>query len=630
MTLPSPSSPAAARLERERQKQLRQRPLTDLLTRLAGWEQLNSGTPTCPERQRLEDGGLWPAFASGAYVGYRWVGGHGARLPKQVLPGAILLALRGPDGETLGLHYENPGDPTDLTARGLHLRGPLGRAPTHAALCSPDLHQTGCQTEVVVPGVLNSIACYLALDAGETPSFAVQGLLEPTGQPHIIHNFSERDVFIVDHEDAQSVAALYHAGGARVHICPRDLLTLDSVPVTALDMLAAMGTTGLAERLKAAMTSATPYQQNASGDALYVEVQRRLYRQKRDARGNISLERLTEFTARITEQVRYIGPDGSPHLEYLISGQLSDGTRLSQLRVPAIDYNRAQWLAQWGAAAIVYGGSSVREHAMAAISYLSLGQTHHGLVVYRRTGWVEHEGQRIYLTAGACISDQGIDDQVTVDLTSLDSLPAYELPLPPHSTAEQEAICASLDLINLAPPHITVPLLGMTYRAPLGTPRFALWLHGKTGNAKTTISALCQSHYGSRWSLSHLPATWRGTAFSLLSLAYAAADVLFVIDDHKPQGSYQQVQQAEGDLQRVIDAIGDHAARTRGTRDGKTVLGGAYPRGAVVFTSELLPQKVAGAARVVAVEVKDALLDEESARARFTTAQRRAADGMFA
>ena len=74
---------------------------------------------------------------------------------------------------------------------------------------------------------------------------------------------------------------------------------------------------------------------------------------------------------------------------------------------------------------------------------------------------------------------------------------------PKEISDKKEAINLSLETLNLAKHDITIPLLYMTYLAPLvgliaegtRTPNFVLWVYGLTGSRKTTASLAFLNHF---------------------------------------------------------------------------------------------------------------------------------------
>ena len=74
----------------------------------------------------------------------------------------------------------------------------------------------------------------------------------------------------------------------------------------------------------------------------------------------------------------------------------------------------------------------------------------------------------------------------------------------------QDAIRASLAILEIAADQVTVPLLGAVYRAPVPLPTdCSAWLHGQGGTFKTSLCALARQHFGESMGEGALPGNWR-------------------------------------------------------------------------------------------------------------------------
>jgi hypothetical protein len=192
---------------------------------------------------------------------------------------------------------------------------------------------------------------------------------------------------------------------------------------------------------------------------------------------------LTNFTARILEQV--IEDDG---VETTLAWNM-EGERVGRRRefsIPASAFPGMGWVTeQMGAAALVYPGTTVKDHARAAIQMLSNDPPERR--VFTHTGWRQIDGRWAFLTGGAVL---GIDrpDSITVRLSG--SLCHYALPERPIGAAICEAVRSVVRLMDLAPEAITAPALGSVFRAVLGHADFSLAITGRSGAFKSELSAL--------------------------------------------------------------------------------------------------------------------------------------------
>lgn len=167
----------------------------------------------------------------------------------------------------------------------------------------------------------------------------------------------------------------------------------------------------------------------------------------------------------------------------------------------------------------------------------------------------------------------------------------------------------------MAPKTITLPLLSITYLSPLCDPLrkagiepgFLLWLYGMSGTLKSTLAALCLSHFGD-FDNKHLPASFRDSMASMEKRLFAAKDSLIVVDDFHPASDTNEARKMEGIAQLLLRAYGDRVGR--GRANPNTSLKPDYPpRGMAVATGEQLPSGLSSMARLFVLEIKKGDVD---------------------
>jgi hypothetical protein len=89
-----------------------------------------------------------------------------------------------------------------------------------------------------------------------------------------------------------------------------------------------------------------------------------------------------------------------------------------------------------------------------------------------------------------------------------------------------------------------------------------VYLAGPSGTFKSELAALFCQHFGEQLDKIHLPANWSSTGNSLELLAFAAKDVMLVIDDFAPCGN-QSASSTAPDGRPVFRAQGNHSGRQR-------------------------------------------------------------------
>jgi hypothetical protein len=274
-----------------------------------------------------------------------------------------------------------------------------------------------------------------------------------------------------------------------------------------------------------------------------------------------------------------------------------------------------------GARAIVYPGFGLRDHARAAMQILSgeVPERH----IFSHTGWRELSQGWVYLHGGGAIGAGGAVPGVEVGLP--DALGGMVLPDPTVGKDLAAAIRASMRVADVAPDHITLPLLGCVYRAVLGEVDFALHVAGPMGAGKSELAALAQRHFGPAMDARHLPGSWSSTGNALEILAFAAKDALIVVDDFAPASNQADAERAHREADRVLRAQGNRSGRLRLRADG-TLRAAKPPRGLIVSTGEDVPRGQSIRARVLTCELGPGDLDWEC----LTRCQKEAGEGLYA
>ena len=286
------------------------------------------------------------------------------------------------------------------------------------------------------------------------------------------------------------------------------------------------------------------------------------------AKGGHERVRLADFSAKIIEDVRL--DDGS--------GEEPARVRASRARsaarsVPAKIYNAMHWVReQWGVRANITPGQSCAQHLANAITSLSDARE---VTVYTHTGWRKVGERWIYLHGG-----EGVGAEVRLD----GPLASYALPA---VTDIRAAMCASLQMLKVAPAHVAYPLWGAVYRAPLGEfapMTAALGLVGSSGVMKTTLALLGQAHFAP--GLGSRPAANFASASNFNErLAFQAKDTLLLVDDFAPQGTQQDVARMHQNADRLIRGNANQGGRGRLTADIRA-RPEWYPRGGVIITGQ--------------------------------------------
>jgi Domain of unknown function (DUF3854) len=354
----------------------------------------------------------------------------------------------------------------------------------------------------------------------------------------------------------------------------------------------------------------------------YLEKDNQLFHRKTND-GNHQDTRLCNFTARIVAEVaRDDGAEITRHLA--IEATLGSGKPLPRASVPASQFASMNWtLEQWGVAATVSAGQSAKDRIREAIQMFSNQEGVSFETLYTHLGWREINGEWVYLHTGGAIGKDGVVTSLSVDVGP--ALNLYQLPVPQKLHEAVAALKASYDMLEVAPDHLTIPLLLGVYRSVIDSADFALYLAGLTGVRKSELAALALQHFGSGLDSRHLPGNWSSTANSLEGLAFAAKDALFVVDDFAPQGNQAEQARYHATADRLFRAQGNSQGRGRLKADGSS-RPPKPPRGLILATGEELPRAHSIRARSLILEVKPNDMNLE----RLSECQRQAAKGSYA
>jgi hypothetical protein len=303
---------------------------------------------------------------------------------------------------------------------------------------------------------------------------------------------------------------------------------------------------------------------------------------------------LCNFTARIISD---LCEDDGVEVRRSFEIEARQGSRTARVKTSAERFVTMAWVAEaLGAKAIIAPGQGLKDHARAAVQWLSSNVVERH--VYTHLGWRKIEGQWVYLhAAGGIGSDAPV---VEVDLPL--ALQRYVLSTPLAGEELAGAVRASLRMLDVAPLRVTVPIFCSIWRSALGASDFSLHLSGPTGAGKTELVTLAQQHFGVELDSRNLPGSWGSTGNALESLAFAAKDALLVIDDFAPSGSSADVQRYHREADRVLRAQGNRSGRLR-MRSDITLRAAKPPRGLILSSGEDIPRGQSLRARAFALEL---------------------------
>ena len=348
----------------------------------------------------------------------------------------------------------------------------------------------------------------------------------------------------------------------------------------------------------------------------------RIHMYRETSRG-FDLLPLANFEARIKEE-EILDNGAETERYFIIEGTLYNGEPLPEITVSADRYPQMKWpTSHWGSRAVIFAGTS-RDHMRAAVQLLSGNVPQ--ISVYAHSGWRKIANRWLYLHSGGAIGAGGSVPEVRVALDG--RLGHFELPDPPAGSELVDCVRASLQILDLAPSTISVPLFCSAFRAPLGEMAvndFSVFFYGETGGQKTELTVLGQAHYGSSFQSRNLPGNWTSTENALEKQAFELKDAICAVDDFVPLGTSAEVSCLHRKADRLFRGQGNVAGRSRLRPDGKS--GAEYhPRGIAISSGEDLPRVKSLRARLFVIEVSPGDVDLQ----KLTEAQEDAASGLLA
>jgi hypothetical protein len=339
---------------------------------------------------------------------------------------------------------------------------------------------------------------------------------------------------------------------------------------------------------------------------------------KETKEGSIPVQ-LTNFTARIAGEVAH---DDGADMHLSLEIEAAQNNRTFRFNVPAPQFASMNWaMEKLGAGAVIFPGSSIRDHARVAMQLLSGDVPRR--TIFGHAGWRKIDGEWMYLHGGGAVGANGNLQRVEVALPA--ALGAFLLP---DARGGQELIdCwhASISVLDVAEDAISVVLFLAIWRSVLATSDFSVHLAGATGVFKTELAALAMQHFGPNFNSRHLPASWSSTGNSLEGLAFIMKDALLVVDDFCPTGSTADVQRYHREADRILRAQRNNAGRHR-MRSDASLRPSKPPRGLILSTGEDSPRGQSLRAGMLILEIGPGDVNQK----RLTQAQADASNGNYA
>lgn len=329
--------------------------------------------------------------------------------------------------------------------------------------------------------------------------------------------------------------------------------------------------------------------------------------EKQGKRGTEETE-LANFSPRIIESVaEFASPNAAPVNTLRVGLAFAGGAPVTG-EITAADLISGEFFERISHRAEVYGGRDVRRHLCIAMQRLSAGSP----VRTRRafTGYVRDASRPegwIYQHAAGAIAAEGAIEGAEVCLP--DGLNGFALPDPPEGEALRAAALAVLELCEVQPSRVILPVVALAVRAVLGPTAkgMVVWLYGPTGTGKSLVASIVQRFNGAgllKETVSFLSVEGGASDSSYggaLRRLAAVGDAAVFLDEAKNERGVALAS-------AVAHAVFNRSVSSKLRRDGSD-RNAARPRSHAVITAELAPRGESASNRMCALHMTERCAD---------------------
>ena len=319
------------------------------------------------------------------------------------------------------------------------------------------------------------------------------------------------------------------------------------------------------------------------------------------------LYRVGNFIPFIKDRIKHSNGNDE-NFKYILSGiNLETKEFLSNIELTKEEYNNFSITGtEWDGIVVLEGNGSKK---MKQVTQILGNKTMKKTYTYEETGFKRIDGNLCFLLHRKVI---GQAENIIVDL-SADGLEQY------NGTNKKfpvdQALKRSWNLTKVADKHIIIPLQSQIYLAPIISilreeginADCVVYLCGKSGTRKSSITALELSHFGGDFQRNNFPCSFRDTINNLEKKAYVLKDVPNVIDDIHPEvfGNNNIIE-----FEKITAMYGDRTGRGRMLQNGSGLRKAYTARGTCIVTGEIIPNiSLSRLARCIIVPIKDGDID---------------------
>jgi hypothetical protein len=364
-----------------------------------------------------------------------------------------------------------------------------------------------------------------------------------------------------------------------------------------------------------AQKKARPAAPVSGSDLPYTEHDGCTFLVSHEADGSPSETKLARFTARITAEITR-HEAGEQTKQFEVKATHADGSTATAT-IKATDFEDMAWVpTDLGSKYSIEPGRGTRDLMRHAVQLLSHRDGVQFRDIYTALGWHEITGEQVYLHAGGGISAAG---PVAVHVEISKELSVYRPPEPDEMRFAQAAEQVLILHDTLGDDQIASVVVSLPFLAVLGPVRFVSHFSGSTGTCKTSIACMIARFFAPALERTDtMPATWSSTANGLQRAQHDAGDLVLVVDNLVANADQAARELFKADT--VFNGQGDLGGRRRMRPDG-TLAPALDPRGCLLSTGELDPQRQSALGRALVVEFvpgkfSGATLDQCHAAAR--------------
>ena len=316
------------------------------------------------------------------------------------------------------------------------------------------------------------------------------------------------------------------------------------------------------------------------------------------------------FSARIVrETIRHEGEAATRAVDLEVIHR--DGSKRT-IAVPAKDFESMSWVTtELGLKYAVDPGKDAKsklQHAIRTSSYFDPRNQPELKHVYTSLGWVDIDGQAVYLHAGGGI---GADGPTGVEVDLCPELKQYVLPAP-NAKQLKAAVAAVLAIpgkLGAEAAAAAATIMSLPFRSVLGPSSMTPHFSGTSGCMKTSTAVVTLQFFAPSYKFDDaMPLNWSTTQAGTERVRNIARDSLVVIDNFIADGDNPGRELSKANS--VINGQGDLVGKSRMNADGSTPTR-RDPHCSMISTGECEFTRKSALGRALTIELRPGMIELE-------------------